>query len=103
MMNDCFKMHYTSVHLVVSNRHHDKTSQAKPDGHDVEMEELELVRKELRKLNDLPTHPEHLRSKEKTPKGNLNGRGHCGYRRYYNQRLSHQCALVVAVRGGPST
>ena len=25
MMNDCFKMHYTSVHLVVSNRHHDKT------------------------------------------------------------------------------
>ena len=25
MMNDCFKMHYTSVHLVVSNRHHNKT------------------------------------------------------------------------------
>ena len=25
MMNDCFKMHYTSVHLMVSNRHHDKT------------------------------------------------------------------------------
>ena len=25
MMNDCFKMHYTSVHLVISNRHHDKT------------------------------------------------------------------------------
>ena len=25
MMNDCFKMHYTSVHLVVSNCHHDKT------------------------------------------------------------------------------
>ena len=25
MMNDCFKMHYMSVHLVVSNRHHDKT------------------------------------------------------------------------------
>ena len=25
MMNDCFKMHYMSVHLVVSNCHHDKT------------------------------------------------------------------------------
>ena len=25
IMNDCFKMQYTSVHLVVSNRHHDKT------------------------------------------------------------------------------
>ena len=28
---------------------------------------------------------------------------HCGYRRYYNQGLSHHCALVVAVRGGPLT
>ena len=28
---------------------------------------------------------------------------HCGYHRYYNQRLSHQCALVVAVSGGPLT
>ena len=25
LMNDCFKMHYTSVHFVVSNRHHDKS------------------------------------------------------------------------------
>ena len=25
MMIDCFKMHYTSVHFVVSNRHHDKS------------------------------------------------------------------------------
>ena len=25
MMNNCFMMHYTSVHLVVSNRNHDKT------------------------------------------------------------------------------
>ena len=28
---------------------------------------------------------------------------HCGYHRYDNQLLSHQCALVVAVREGPLT
>ena len=49
---------------------------AKPDAPEVEMEELEKeLRKELSSLNDLPMHPEHLRSKDKAPKGNLNGRG----------------------------
>ena len=49
---------------------------SKPDALDAEMEDVEQeLRKELSKLNDLPTHPENFRSKEKAPKGNLFGQG----------------------------